>query len=91
MEVMKQFSDKRRLLNALSRLEGQVRGIKSMVDADRECAEIIQQMSAVRSALDMLGVRLVADNLRACVEEHDIPAADRVRMEHALGALVRLR
>ncbi|GAC1336181.1 MAG: metal-sensitive transcriptional regulator [Candidatus Dormibacteria bacterium] len=88
---MKQFNDKRRLLNALSRLEGQVRGIKAMVDADRDCAEIIQQISAVRSALDMLGVRLVADNLRACVEEHEIPAADRVRMETALGALVRRR
>ena len=88
---MKQFSDKRRLLNALSRLEGQVRGIKAMVDADRDCAEIIQQISAVRSALDMLGVRLVADNLRACVEEHALPAADRQRMEKALGALVRLR
>ncbi|MHB8507305.1 MAG: metal-sensitive transcriptional regulator [Candidatus Dormibacteria bacterium] len=79
------------MLNALSRLEGQVRGIKAMVDSDRDCAEIIQQMSAVRSALDMLGVRLVADNLRACVEEHDLPAAGRVRMEKAFEALVRLR
>lgn len=52
---MKQFSEKRRLINALSRLEGQVRGIKAMVDAERECDEIIQQVSAVRSGLDMLG------------------------------------
>ena len=88
---MKQFTDKRRLLNALSRIEGQVRGIRAMVEDERDCAQIIQQVSAVRSALDMLGVRLVADNLRACVEEHDIPAPDRVRIEEALGALVRLR
>ena len=87
---MNQSSDKRRLLNALSRLEGQVRGIRAMVDADRDCAEITQQISAARSALDMLGVRLVADNLRACVAQHHIPAADRARMEQALGALVRL-
>ena len=85
------FNDKRRLLNALGRIEGQVRGIKAMVDDERECAQIIQQVSAVRSALDMLGVRLVADSLRACVEEHDLPAADRVRIEETLGALVRLR
>ena len=78
------------MLNALSRLEGQVRGIRAMVDSDRDCAEITQQISAARSALDMLGVRLVAANLRACVAEHDIPAADRARMEQALGALVRL-
>jgi len=88
---MTQFNDKRRLLNALGRIEGQVRGIRAMVDAERECTQIIQQVSAVRSALDMLGVRLVADNLRACVEEHDLPAADRARIEEALGALVRLR
>ena len=54
-----------------------IRGIKAMVNADRECAQIIQQVSAVRSALDMLGVRLVADSLRACVEEHDLSAGDR--------------
>ena len=87
---MKQFSEKRRMLNALSRLEGQVRGIRAMVDSDRDCAEITQQISAARSALDMLGVRLVAANLRECVAQHDIPAADRARMEQALGALVRL-
>jgi CsoR family transcriptional regulator, copper-sensing transcriptional repressor len=88
---MTQFKDKRRLLNALGRIEGQVRGIRAMVDAERDCAQIIQQVSAVRSALDMLGVRVVADNLRACVEEHDLPAADRARIDEALGALVRLR
>ena len=88
---MRQFSEKRRMMNALSRLEGQVRGIKAMVDAERECDEIIQQVSAVRSGLDMLGVRLVADSLRACLEEHALPPADQVRLEKALGALVRLR
>ncbi len=88
---MTQFDDKQRLMNALGRIEGQVRGIKAMVNADRECAQIIQQVSAARSALDMLGVRLVADSLRACVEEHDLPAGDRVRIEETLGALVRLR
>ena len=86
-----QFTEKRRLINAFSRLEGQVRGIKAMVDAERECDEIIQQVSAVRSALDMLGVRLVADSLRACIAEHSLPAADKERMEKTLGALVRLR
>ena len=88
---MTEFNDKRRIQNALGRIEGQVRGIRAMVDAERDCAQIIQQVSAVRSALDMLGVRLVADNLRACVQEHDLPAADLARIEGALGALVRLR
>ncbi|GAC1574281.1 MAG: metal-sensitive transcriptional regulator [Candidatus Dormibacteria bacterium] len=88
---MPKYHDKRRIQNALGRIEGQVRGIRAMVDDERDCAQIIQQVSAVRSALDMLGVRLVADNLRACVEEHGLPAADRLRIDEALGALVRLR
>lgn len=88
---MTQFNEKRRLLNALGRIEGQVRGIRAMVDAERECAQIIQQVSAARAALDMLGVRLVADNLRTCMSEHALPEPDRLRIEEALGALVRLR
>ena len=88
---MTQFNEKRRLLNALGRIEGQVRGIRAMVDGERECAQIIQQVSAVRAALDMLGVRLVADNLRACMSEHALPEPDRLRIEGALEALVRLR
>lgn len=91
LKPMTQFNDKKRLLNALGRIEGQVRGIRAMVDGERECAQIIQQVSAARAALDMLGVRLVADSLRACVDGHDLPAADQVRIEEALAALVRLR
>jgi DNA-binding FrmR family transcriptional regulator len=88
---MRHFTDKRPLLNALSRLEGQIRGIRAMVDDERDCPEIIQQISAARSALDVLGVRLVADNLRACMESHAIPEIDKVRMEQAFTALGRLR
>ena len=42
---------KKSLINRLKRIEGQVRGVQSMIDDERECREILQQLTAVRSAL----------------------------------------
>ncbi|MEI8132683.1 MAG: metal-sensitive transcriptional regulator [Leptolinea sp.] len=40
------------LLNRLRRIEGQVRGVQNMLDADRDCREILQQLTAIRSAVN---------------------------------------
>lgn len=42
---------KRQLLSRLRRIEGQVRGVQNMIDEERSCEEILQQLSAIRSAV----------------------------------------
>ncbi len=51
------------LLRRLSRIEGQFRGIRKMVEEERECLDIIQQITAVREAISMLGIELLKDDL----------------------------
>ncbi|MEP6956801.1 MAG: metal-sensitive transcriptional regulator [Chthoniobacterales bacterium] len=51
----------------LKRIAGQVAGIQRMVADDRYCVEILNQISAVRSALDALGVELLTQHLECCV------------------------
>jgi len=51
----------------LTRISGQVAGIGRMVDEDRYCMDILNQIAAVRSALDNLGVQLLTEHLRHCV------------------------
>lgn len=51
----------------LARIAGQVSGIQKMVDSDRACSEILQQIVAVRSALDNLGVSFLSEHLQTCV------------------------
>lgn len=51
------------LLRRLSRIEGQFRGIRKMVEEERECLDVIQQITAVREAISMLGIELLKDDL----------------------------
>jgi DNA-binding FrmR family transcriptional regulator len=51
----------------LRRVEGQVRGIQGMVEADRYCIDVLQQITAAQAALDKVIVALVAEHSRRCV------------------------
>ncbi|MEO8486776.1 MAG: metal-sensitive transcriptional regulator [Betaproteobacteria bacterium] len=56
------------LTKRLNRIEGQVRGIGKMLAEDRTCVDILTQVSAVRSALDALGLELLEHHLHGCVQ-----------------------
>ncbi|MBX6377693.1 MAG: metal-sensitive transcriptional regulator [Clostridia bacterium] len=55
------------LLRRLRRIEGQVRGLQRMVEEERYCIDILQQLMAARAALDQVGLTLLEDHLRGCV------------------------
>jgi DNA-binding FrmR family transcriptional regulator len=59
--------DKEALVNRLHRIEGQVRGIERMIEDDRYCIDVLTQISAVKTALDAVGQRLLDDHVRHCV------------------------
>jgi CsoR family transcriptional regulator, copper-sensing transcriptional repressor len=50
-----------------NRIAGQVTGVQRMIEEDRYCVDILNQISAVRSALDSLGIELLTSHLRTCV------------------------
>ena len=60
-------ADKPKLLNRLSRIEGQVRGVARMVDEDRYCIDILTQIQAVRAALSRVESELLREHLGHCV------------------------
>ena len=62
----KEYKD---LINRLSRIEGQVRGIKKMVENDTYCTDILVQVSAVNAALNSFNKVLLANHIRTCVAE----------------------
>lgn len=51
----------------LNRIAGQVAGIQRMVEADRYCVDVLNQIAAVRSALDQVGVQLLTAHVDTCV------------------------
>ncbi len=60
--------DKAKLLNRLSRVEGQVRGIARMVEADRYCIDVLTQLQAVRAALAKVESEMLKTHLGHCIE-----------------------
>ena len=57
------------LINRLSRIEGQIRGIKGMVERDAYCPDILVQASAVGAALNAFSKELLASHIRTCVAD----------------------
>jgi DNA-binding FrmR family transcriptional regulator len=56
------------LLKRLNRISGQVDGVARMIAEDRYCIDILTQMAAIRSALDALGLKLLHDHARGCLQ-----------------------
>lgn len=56
------------LINRLSRIEGQVRGISKMVGEDRYCIDVLTQLQAVRAALAKVETTMLRDHLGHCIE-----------------------
>ena len=60
----------RSILNRLNRIEGQVRGIKNMLENDAYCTDILIQVSAVREALNAFNRELLSSHIHTCVAEN---------------------
>lgn len=68
--------ERRALIHRLNRIEGQIRGIRGMVEADAYCADILTQSAAVTAAMNAFNRELVDKHIRHCVvhelrEGHD--------------------
>lgn len=61
---------RKQLKTRLNRISGQVNGLQKMLDEDRYCVDVLNQIAAVRSALDSLGIELLTDHIESCVMGH---------------------
>ncbi|GAA0427974.1 metal-sensitive transcriptional regulator [Lentibacillus halophilus] len=55
--------------NRVKRIEGQVRGLSKMLEENKECRDVVTQMTAVRNALDRTTALIVSQNLEQCIRE----------------------
>lgn len=77
------------LTHRLSRIEGQVRGIRGMVERDAYCTDILTQVAAVSAALSSFSKVLLANHIRTCVAE-DIRAGKGETVDELVETLQRL-
>ncbi len=64
------------LTRRLRRIEGQVRGVQQMLAEDRDCREVLTQITAARKALDQAGFLLIANGLTWCVSHPEESVAE---------------
>ena len=79
----------RKLCNRLSRIEGQVRGLREMLNKDVYCTDILIQVSAVNAALNSFSKELLSEHLRTCVAE-GIRQGDYEVIDELVGVLQKL-
>lgn len=77
------------LIHRLNRIEGQVRGVKCMVEDDRYCVDILMQVAAIQSALKAFNRELLSNHIKTCVVE-DIKAGDEQIVDELCGTIMKL-
>lgn len=79
----------RRLINRLNRIEGQIRGIKGMVEKSAYCPDILVQVAAVNAALNAFNKELLAEHIKSCVAD-DIRKGNDSTVDELVATLQKL-
>lgn len=79
----------KRLMNRLNRIEGQIRGVKGMLENDAYCTDIVLQVSAINAALNSFNKALLAEHIRTCVAD-DIRNGKDETIENLVNTVTRL-
>ena len=77
------------LITRLKKIEGQVRGIKNMVENDRYCVDILTQVSAVQSALNSFNKVLLSQHIKTCVVD-DIKSGNEEVVDELLNTIQKI-
>ena len=77
-------------ITRLKRSEGQLRGIQKMKEEERDCIDIITQLTAVRSSVDRIIELMITENLTTCINDPlEDPQAQKERLEKAVKYLIK--
>ena len=75
-------SDHKALLSRINRIEGQVRGLRKMVEEDRDCLDTLKQIAATSGAIRSLGMVILEDHLKGCVADAVRDKGDNSKLIH---------
>ena len=87
--TMRPDEERRSLMNRLSRIEGQIRGIKGMLEKDAYCNDILIQSAAVNAAVNAFNRELISSHIKGCVVR-DIENGDYEVIDELVTTLQKL-
>ena len=90
--LLRKNMENSKYITRLKRSEGQLRGIQKMIEEDRDCIDIITQLSAVRSSVDRVIELLITENLIECINKPlQNPDDQKEKLEKAVKYLIKNR
>lgn len=76
---------RKKVIDRLSRIEGHVRGVKKMVEEDRDCPDLLHQLAAVKAAINKTSELILEDHIQSCL----IDAVDQGTTEESVKELMK--
>ncbi len=88
-QTVRSEEERKKLINRLSRIEGQIRGIRGMIEYDAYCTDILTQSAAVTAAMNSFNKELLGNHIRGCVTR-DIREGREEAVDELLDILQKL-
>ena len=81
-------AERTRIINRLRRLEGQIRGLQTMIEAGQECDAILTQVMAAKSALNQVGLHIIGHSMKRCLIDDTAETRDEV-IDQAIATFLK--
>lgn len=81
-----QTDPRKSILLRLKRIEGQVRGVQRMIEAEEDCSEIMNQIAAIKSAVNQVGILVFESHARECIYK----SMHEEENEHSFNEIVKM-
>lgn len=81
-------SERRKIVNRLKRLEGQIRGLQSMIESGQDCDSVLTQVMAAKSALNQVGLHIVGHSMKRCMIDDGLKSRDDV-IDEAIAVFLK--
>jgi DNA-binding FrmR family transcriptional regulator len=70
--------ERRKIVNRLKRLEGQIRGLQTMIESGKDCEAVLTQIMAAKSALNQVGLHIIGFSMKTCLVEDGEKSRDEL-------------
>lgn len=70
--------ERRRIVNRLKRLEGQIRGLQTMIESGKDCEAVLTQIMAAKSALNQVALHIIGHSMKTCLIEEGVKSRDEL-------------
>lgn len=87
-DLIQDDAERKRILNRLRRLEGQIRGLQSMIESGKECDAVLTQIMAAKSALNQVGLHIIGHSMKTCLVSNESASREEV-IDEAIAVFLK--